>query len=157
MNNTKIILTALLGICFINPTHAQEMSEHKVPQNVVQSFKKRYPNTFVYEWEWKRKLQVYEAEYMDKGLKKECYLDNKGNWILTRWEIETHEVPETIHKSIAQSAYAHWKLDDASIYSSAKTVKYYELELKEQRKKMYLYYMPDGTLIEKSTVKKIDD
>lgn len=129
-------------------TYSQELKENQIPQAVKDSFAAKYSNTYVYEWEWKKKEKLYEAEFMLKGNKYEAYFMPDGQWIRTERDIKKRELPKAIKDAIAQSEYADWEIDDVEEHSTPKYEVVYEVEVEKGKQETYLYFLPDGSLVE---------
>ncbi|MCC7534022.1 MAG: PepSY-like domain-containing protein [Bacteroidia bacterium] len=148
----SVVVTIFLMGC-LSFAVAQELKERNVPSEVKQAFQEKYPNTYVYEWEWKRKKSLYKAEFMWKRLKYEAYFTKEGKWILSEYEIAAHELPEVVHKAIASGEYANWEIDDIDVIHSPEHEVSYEIEVKRNKQKRKLYYLPDGKLLRTEFIK----
>lgn len=140
----KWLYSLLIFISFSVTGNAQHMKEHSVPQNVREAFQKKYPNTFVYEWEYKRKKELYEAEFIQNGIKYEVKISTSGRWISTERDIKKEELPEAVWKAIENSNYADWKIDDIEEMSSPEYSLFYNIEFKREKRKEDLFFLPDG-------------
>ncbi len=143
----------ILCVMITGIAHSQELKESQVPQAVKDSFTAKYSNTYVYEWEWKKKEKLYEAEFMLKGNKYEAYFTPDGQWIRTERDIKKRELPQAVKDAIAQSEYADWEIDDVEEHSTPKYEVVYEVEVEKGKQETYLYFLPDGRLVE-TIVKK---
>lgn len=130
---------------------AQHTKEGPVPKAVIATFNEKYPDTYVYEWEWKKKEGLYEAEFFLKGIKYEAYFTPEGQWQLTERDISRDLVPEAVMDSLFSSEYANWKIDDIEEHSTPEHPLFYEIEVKMKgpKREVYLYYLPDGALLKK--------
>jgi uncharacterized membrane protein YkoI len=146
ISTAKKISLLLIGcLCSFALAYGQDLKESDVPLKVRETFKSLYPDTYVYEWEWEKKKGLYEAEFILKGKKHEGYFAPDGTWKKTTQDIKKHEVPEAIWRSIGQSAYAGWEIDDTEIHHTPQHKVVYEIEVKQKKQKVKLYYLPDGT------------
>ncbi len=149
----------------------QNLSEAELPSAVRENFKAKYPDVYVYKWEWKKKKQIYEAEYISKGSKYKTYYTANGEWVKTKRDIKKEEVPQEVWKGFSESEYVKWEIDDIEEHSIPKydlvyemEVKYKDKSLKEEykrtgnkslkrqyklsKKKIYLYFSPQGELVD---------
>lgn len=149
MTRIKQLFLVLL-ICAVQPYFAQDLKEHEVPKLVKTGFSKKYPNVYVYNWEWKKKKQVYEAEFKIKGEKYEAYFTDTGTWVKTERDLKEKEIPAVIWNHIKTTEYADWKVEDTEEHSTPQYKLLYEIELKikkPKKKKVYLYYLPNGNQV----------
>ncbi|MCC6253148.1 MAG: PepSY-like domain-containing protein [Bacteroidia bacterium] len=141
----KLIIFCAFVLSFIcAPLFGQSVKENQVPLEVRNSFKDKYPNVYVYEWEWVKKKNYYEAEFIMRGNEYDAYFNPDGTWVFTKREIKNSNLPEPIKLTINNSEYAHWKIDDIDEYSSPQYDTLYRVELKQQKQKVKLYFLPDG-------------
>lgn len=153
------IIIILLTILSLN-SFGQNLSESELPQGVVKNFKAKYPDVYVYEWKWKKKKLVFEAEYIMKGSKYETQYTADGQWVKTERDIKKEELPQAVWKTFSETEYVRWKIDDIEEHSTPKYDLIYEIEVKlkeksyyegykvKKKQKAYLYFLPNGKLVE---------
>ncbi|MFD2920136.1 PepSY-like domain-containing protein [Terrimonas rubra] len=150
----KKLFTLLLSI-FLAGVHftvtAQTVKESKVPAAVKESFKKQHPDMYVYEWEFKKKKQLYEAEFLHKGAKHEAHFTPDGKWLLTKRDIKRKDLPAKILQAIAGSQYSHWEIDDAEEQQTPSGL-VYKVEVEQGKQELYLYITAEGKI--EKTVQK---
>ena len=142
----KIIL--ICTMFFSLSVQAQELKNKQVPAAVHQEFGKRYPNMFAYEWEYKKKKGYYRAEFIDNGMELKAYFTREGRWIKTKTEIKKAQLPEEIWKSLSQTNFQNWKVDDIDRLQTPKFPSVYKLEMKNGKQKIYLYFLTNGKQVE---------
>lgn len=130
---------ALIIFSFISSANAQEVKEKNVPQAVVEAFKRKYPESFVYEWEWIKKEKLYEAEFMFKGNKHEAFFTKEGEWNRTEKEIAMKDLPQAVQDAFYKSEYSKWKIDDVKEIASDHKGLIYNIEVESGRKEIELY------------------
>ena len=143
MNLVKIILVVTLF--FSLSANAQDLTYKQIPNEVHQEFAKLYPDMFAYEWEYKKKEGVYRAQFIDNGQEFEAYFMPDGRWVKTEGEIKKEKLPQDIWKSLSESNYQNWKVDDIDLLQTPKFPVLYKLEMKNGKQKIYLYFLPNGT------------
>lgn len=139
-----LILMALISLS----AFGQELKESEVPKEVRECFRAKYPDVYVYEWEWKRKKMIYEAEFIMKGSKYEATFTKEGEWIKTERDIKKADLPQKVWDGLSQTEYAAWKVDDIEEHSTPKYELVYEIEVKSKKRKVLLYFLPNGKLVE---------
>lgn len=142
MKTIKLFLITSLFFTF--GVQAQEYSSKNIPTVVHQEFAKHYPNMFAYEWEYKKKKGYFEAEFIDKGREMKAYFWPDGKWIQTKTEIKKTELSAEIWKSLSETNYQNWKVDDVDLFETPTFSEVYRLELKNGKQKLYLYFLANG-------------
>ncbi len=144
----KKVFALFLGI-FLAGLHftvtAQTVKESKVPAAVRDSFKKQHPDMYVYEWEFKKKKQLYEAEFLNKGVKHEAHFTPDGKWLLTKRDIKKKDLPAKILQAIAGSKYSSWEIDDAEEQQTPAGL-VYKVEVEQGKQELYLYITAEGKI-----------
>lgn len=138
----------VLGFAFCGNSYAQDLKESEVPKIVVGNFKKKYPDAYVYEWEWKKKKFVYEAEFILKSKRYEAHYTKDGQWVKTEREVKKNEIPQAVWDSLKKSKYADWKIEDQEEHSTPQNELFYEIKIKNNKSKIFLNFLPNGELID---------
>ncbi len=125
----------------------QDLSAQDVPEKVRKAFEARYPDTYVYEWEYKRKSGFYEAEFMYRGVKHEACFTREGLWISTEKELKISELPKAVSEGLVKTRYGDWKIDEVKEHQSGSSSLVYEIEVKQGKKEVDLFFLPDGSLL----------
>ncbi len=146
MRSQIIIAVILMSINSLSAI-GQELPENDVPVAVRNSFYELYPNMFVYEWELEKKENVYEAEFMNKGIEMEAIFRPDGTYIGTEIDIKMKDMPSDVKKAFSLSEYAKWKLEDTEEFKKKEGEKLYIIEVEKRKKKVKLYYSKDGKLV----------
>ncbi len=135
-----ILLTAGMAV-------GQNKKETGVPEAVKKAFRTKYPNSYAYEWEWKKKEKLFEAEFIDKEQKYEAYFTSQGDWVKTEKEISKKHIPKPVFDYISSSPYSDWEIDDAEEHHTPEHALIYEVKMEKGKRELYLYFLPDGKLI----------
>jgi hypothetical protein len=144
---TQIIIAVCLIFNISLSVIGQELPENDVPDAVRSSFYELYPNMFVYEWELEKKENVYEAEFMNKGIEMEAIFRPDGIYIGTEIDIKMEDMPYDVLNAFSLSEYAKWKVEDTEEFIKKEGVKLYIIEVEKKKKKVKLYYSEDGKLV----------
>ena len=139
---------ALSGICY-----GQDNEKSKIFEKVKDSFNGLYPGALVKEWELE-KNNIYEVEFTFENHKYEADFKEDGTWLYTERDININEVPISILNNFKISEWSSWKIEEVEEITSPQYDVLFELVLKKENGKSYLYYLPDGTLLEKSARSK---
>jgi uncharacterized protein YxeA len=149
------IIVFIFTVLNLSMTNVYAQPNSNIPEEVTSSFKEKYPNTFVYEWKWKKKKQLYKAEFFLRGVKYKAYFQADGRWVQTYREVKKADVPQAILDHLFASEYANWKIDDIEEQQTPDFDLIYEIELKMKnpKRKVYLRYLPNGKLVEREVAK----
>ncbi|MDD4210113.1 MAG: PepSY-like domain-containing protein [Bacteroidales bacterium] len=78
------------------------VSQDKLPEAVLKTFKKRFMNATDAKWYKKSEDTIYRVTCVFKNENAEGYITDKGVWINTIMELNTARLPSAVNKSIAQ-------------------------------------------------------
>ena len=134
----------ILSVALLNPLAAQI---RKIPAEVTEAFKEKYPNAS--QVEWKDKLSNFVAVFQEDGVQYEARFNKKGEWKDTENAIETDELPETVNEGYNKSKYADaWKIEAAyKIVLPNVQVQYRVLARKSDLQKKNILFNSDGRLL----------
>jgi len=118
----------------------------KVPAEVTEAFKAKYPDTK--NVEWKDKLTGFQASYEMKGVQYQSKFSNKGEWLQTEKSISEEALPAPVKDGYGKSKYTDWQLKEVSqIESKDNSIQYRLFVRKSGVEKKYLYFNPEGKLV----------
>ena len=152
MKTRTFFIICFLFVAFCN-VNAQKISESKVPQDVVISFKYKFPDATVSYWEksdgnyvskFKREDQVGKAEFDEKGL-----------WIKTRTEVKEKELPSPISTYYKENYYKlEYVMSTIEMHRTSQGESFYYVQLKKegatQVQPVELHFDLTGALIYKN-------
>lgn len=145
---TLIVLILAAFISFQNSIlFAQEAAKSRAFELVKENFNKMYPGAVIKEWELE-KNNIYEVEFILNNIKYEAEFAGDGTWIYTERDINLADIPGLILNNFKMSEFSSWQIDEVEELNTPQHRTLYELELKKDNEKLYLYYLPDGTLTE---------
>lgn len=103
------LFSALLALFFITATVSTSVAQvRKIPSEVTEAFKEKYPNaTHV---EWRDKLSNFSAVFESENINYVARFNSKGEWQLTENEIEESDLPELVRDGFDKSKYAEWEI-----------------------------------------------
>jgi hypothetical protein len=141
----KRLLPAFLVMFFlgVNISYAQV---RKIPSEVTEAFKEKYPTAT--NVEWRDKLSTFSAIFESDKIKYEARFNSKGEWQLTQNEIEESELPEVVKDSYDKSKYADWEIGGIHKIELADGTIQYRIEtIKSDVRKKNLVFNSEGRLI----------
>ena len=119
----------------------------KIPAEVTEAFKEKYPNAS--QVEWKDKLTNFVAVFLEGGTVYEARFNKKGEWKDTEHAIDTDELPEEVNEGYNKSKYADaWKIEAAyKIVLPNDKVHYRVLARKSDLQKKNILFSSEGRLL----------
>jgi hypothetical protein len=144
----------LLGFLIFSVTtvNAQKISESKVPQDVVISFKYKYADAEIINWELVDNIYIAKFKLNDQEGKAE--FNEKGSWNVTKYLVEEKELPSTIfnyYKTNFKDKEYSISLSELQKINTGKTIYYLEIRKEgyNQLKPIELTFDMSGKLISK--------
>lgn len=143
---TKLSVLALAMCGMLAFTSCDDDDNNYLPdQTITKAFDEKYPNAGKVEWETKGGYEV--AEFHISGNETEAWFDNKGNWVMTKTEINFGLLPEAVRTSLKDSEYKDWKTTDFDKLERYNAATVYVIEVEQGELEFDLYYTEDGVLL----------
>ncbi len=135
--------SVLFLLATFHNTHAQL---RKVPAEVTEAFKAKYPDTR--NVEWKDKLTSFIVYFEMNDDKYQSKFNNKGAWQQTEKEINESDLPEAVKDGYDKSKFTAWEIVTvATIENKDNNVQYRLMVKKNDVEKKYLFFDTDGRLL----------
>lgn len=129
--------------CMVNAANAQI---RKVPAEVTEAFKTKYPDTK--NVEWKDKLTGFQVNYEMNGVQYQSKFSNQGEWLQTEKIIDEGALPAAVKDGYAKSKYTGWELKEVGrIENKDNSIQYRLFVRKSGVEKKFLYFNPEGKLV----------
>ncbi len=93
MKTKKLFLIAFLFLA-LGSVSAQKINDDKVPEDVLISFKYKFPDATITSWELN--ADIYTAKFKLSDQVGEADFNSKGLWIITKYEVDEKELPSPI-------------------------------------------------------------
>ena len=140
----KKILLFLLMICMVAVSLQAQLG--KVPSEVTEAFKVRFPNA--QKVEWKDKIGSYEAQFILDGFEMTADFSGKGELEETDKKMSFDQVPAAVKDGFNKSKYNDWTPGSViQIDKKGKEVRYkIYAEKSSLVQKKYLYFNEKGQL-----------
>lgn len=143
---TKLSVLALAMCGMLAFTSCDDDDNNYLPdQTITKAFDEKYPDAGKVEWETKGGYEV--AEFHVSGNETEAWFDNKGNWVMTKTEINFGLLPEAVRTSLKDSEYKDWKSTDFDKLERSNAATVYVIEVEQGEQEFDLYYTEDGILL----------
>lgn len=143
---TKLSVLALAMCGILAFTSCDDDDNNYLPdQTITKAFDEKYPDAGKVEWETKGGYEI--AEFHVSGNETEAWFDNKGNWVMTKTEINFGLLPEAVRKSLNSGEYKDWKPTDFDKLERSNAATVYVIEVEQGEQEFDLYYTEDGILL----------
>ena len=134
----KTILAAMALLC----VYATGFTQSKIPGIVTTAFNQKFPNAKSVQWD-KENAHEYEASFEVQGAKYSANFRDNGEWLETESPVSFDQLPEKVQRAFTAS-HKSTAIKAVSKIETAKGITKYELEIKEGKKTVELFYSTDG-------------
>lgn len=143
----KRVLPALFSfILLFSVTTFSFAQVRKIPSEVTEAFKQKYPGAT--NVEWRDKLSSFSAEFEEDNVHYQARFNSKGEWQLTENEIEEADLPDAVKDGYEKSKYADWEMGRIDKIELADGTFQYRIEsVKSDVRKKNLYFNSEGRLV----------
>ena len=143
MKKLLALVIIISGAAFLNSSIAQL---RKVPAEVTEAFKEKYPDTK--NAEWKDKLSSFQVNYEMDGINYIAKFSSKGEWLQTEKQIEEDALPASVKEGFEKSKFTSWELRGVTrVENKDNTIQYRLFVKKNGVEKKYLYFDESGKLV----------
>lgn len=135
-----------LLMIFVFATLAANAQLRKIPAEVTEAFKAKFPNAE--KVEWKDKLTYFEAGFQVDNIHYTADFNSDGEWKETDKEITFEELPEAIKDGFKKSKYADWDPGSVVLINKKDKDPQYRIYAEKSSlvQKKYLYFDTNGQL-----------
>jgi hypothetical protein len=121
----------------------------KIPAEVTDAFKVKYPDASAVEW--KDKLAVFQAQFKLNDESYQARFNSAGEWQETEKAIEENDLPAPVSEGFSKSKFTEWEVREVSVIEKKDGAKQYRILVKKSDiEKKYLYFDKEGKLIRDS-------
>ncbi|WP_158559089.1 PepSY-like domain-containing protein [Deminuibacter soli] len=140
----RIAIWLLMAFSFT--AFAAQAQIRKVPAEVTDAFKQKFPNASGVSW--KDKLTDWQAKFKDGSTSSYAWFTNKGEWKETDQELTYESLPEAVKDGFKKSKYNEWTpKETASIIKKDQALQYrVYVEKHSLVQKKYLFFDEHGAL-----------
>ncbi|MEO5995658.1 MAG: PepSY-like domain-containing protein [Chitinophagaceae bacterium] len=143
MKRIRTTLTIIALLIFAASSFAQL---RKIPAEVTDAFKAKFPNSNAVEW--KDKLKFFQASFEMRDEDYQAKFNSKGEWQETEKTIERDKLPTEVSDGFNKSKYSDWEVKEMSyIEKKDGTDQYRILVRKSDIEKKYLFFNKTGKLL----------
>ncbi len=142
MKRYLVLLFACAGLALTLSSAAQI---RKIPADVTDAFKTRYPHAE--KVEWKDKISSFEAGFILNGFEMTANFSSRGDWERSEKKANFADLPEAVKAGFEKSKYTGWEKTAAvEIDEISKPLFYRVLIKKSGVQKKYLFFDNNGRL-----------
>jgi hypothetical protein len=142
----KRAFPAFFSLLLIISTAISFGQVRKIPSEVTESFREKYPAAT--NVEWRDKLSSFSAVFESDEVHYEARFNSKGEWQFTENEIEESDLPEAVKDGYDKSKYADWEIGKIhKIELSDGSFQYRIESVKNDIRRKNLYFNSEGRLI----------
>ena len=142
----KRVFAYVLALALVTTTAASFAQVRKIPAEVTEAFKQKYPSAT--NVEWRDKLSNFSAVFDSDNVHYEARFNSKGEWQLTENEIDESDLPEAVRDGYDKSKYADWEIGKVDkIELSDGSFQYRVEAVKNDVRKKNLYFNSEGRLV----------
>lgn len=143
----KKLLPAFLTLIFFTFGISSSFAQvRKIPSEVTEAFKQKYPDAT--NVEWRDKLSNFSAIFEYDNQQYQARFNSKGEWQLTEYEIEESDLPEEVKDGFDKSKYADWEIGTVYKIELSDGTSQYRIEsIKNDVRKKNLYFNSEGRLV----------
>lgn len=117
----------------------------KIPEEVLDSCHKRYPE--VEDISWTNKGKTFKASFLMMDVKFEVFFTEEGRWLQCAQEIKTENIPDDVKYYLKKTPYKEWPLKDVYfVVGPDDRVEYRLLMFKNAVQQKYLFFDKEGHL-----------
>ena len=146
MKKLIIILASAILLISLNSAQAQI---GKVPSDVTEAFKVKYPDTK--NVEWKDKVSYYQVTFEAKGEKYESKFNSKGEFLGSEKVIKKEQAPAAVKDGLAKSKFSDWEIKSVTwVEKKDLTINYRYFIRKSGVEKKYLTFDDTGKLVKEA-------
>ena len=143
MPRIPALLIAVSLLIFGNSSFAQF---RKIPAEVTDAFKEKFPYSNAVEW--KDKLKLFQANFEMKDEDYIARFNSKGVWQETEKMIEQDKLPATINESFNNSRFSDWEVKELSFIEKKDGSELYRILVKKNDiEKRNLFFTKEGKLL----------
>ena len=119
--------------------------EAQIPDAVLKSFKIKYPNEKVHDWE-KDAHDYFEIQFKKDGEQHRADFMADGTWIETEVSIDKDDLPKAIKKVIKEQ-YGDREISEVEKVQHHSKGLFYDVEFKQKGKNMDVEFKENGKII----------
>lgn len=139
--------TLVMAVAFLLTAGMVSAQLRKVPAEVTDAFKAKYPDAR--QVEWKDKLTRFDVDFVSNNLQSTASFSNDGKWQKTEQKMEFENLPATVKDGFNKSKYNDWTPGSVTKISSADEGIQYKVYAEKSSivQKKFLYFNEQGQLI----------
>jgi len=142
----KLLIFSALAITFIATASQMRISKVKVPENILQAFKVKFPDAEDKRWKMKNHIYIVNARKKEGDFK--AVFSEDGKWLKTTKDIESANVPSEVKASFENSKFKDWVVQGVKQVDSSNNPTVYDFEIDNEFQFTGLDYMAFKELLD---------
>ena len=145
-------LITLLLICPVLFCQVASAQLRKIPGEATDAFRKQYPTASAASWS--DKLTFFQVDFTMNNSPYLAKYESKGEWKSSEQTITAAQLPPAVKDGFDKSLYASkdWEIKEYTVvYLPGHVTKYRILVRKNAIDKKYVYFDPQGKMIDETT------
>lgn len=142
---TKVLLFIPLLTYNLLVLGCHSPQQYQPDKQIINAFKSKYPQAKKTTWESKEGF--YVADFHHDATESEAWFDHKGEWILTKNEIQYHALPQDIRNALEKSDFNTWKKEEVIQIERPDIRPIYIIEAEKGDQEIDLYFTENGRLV----------
>ena len=124
---------------------ATQAQFRKIPSEVTDSFKTRFPDAN--KVSWKDRVVYFQAEFVVGEQMQRANFSTEGNWLKTEKVVAFEKLPAEVKDGFKKSKYADWSVKEVVETNSVENGNEYRITIrKDEILKRNLRFSPSGQL-----------
>jgi hypothetical protein len=148
----KTIILFVLAFIASSTSIAQKISTDKVPSEVREAFKNKFPSVISTKWEKEGETE-FEVSFKENEEEYSAKFDKTGKWLETEREMENAQLPASVQATL-KAEFAEFQIKEAEELETSDLGKIYEIALKSKTESYEVKFSPDGKVLNKEKMKK---
>lgn len=138
-----------MWVCLLMITLMGKAQFRKIPAEVTDSFKAKYPQAV--HVAWKDKMGSFQAEFKEGDQRLKANFSSKGEWLKTEKQYSFDYLPADVKDGFKKSKYAGWKIKEVVETQDVEDGLAYRVTVRKgDLAKRYLRFAPGGQLLNDS-------
>ena len=122
----------------------QKVSTENISTSILNFLKYKYPTATILKTE--KEHDGTEVDIREKNIHKEIRFDTKDQWVSTKWEIGSRDVPVAIMDALLSSAYSGYSRPHITVIEKPDGL-FYDFELKQDNNEIHVVFDSEAQIV----------
>ncbi|MCD7848941.1 MAG: PepSY-like domain-containing protein [Parabacteroides sp.] len=139
-----LCLCSLTMFASCNNNSRQKVSTENISTSILKFLKHKYPTATILKTE--KEHAGTEVDIRGKNMHKEIWFDTKNQWVSTKWEIDSRNVPVAIMDALLSSAYSGYRIENITAIEKPDGL-FYDFELKQDNNEIHVVFDSEAQIV----------